>query len=78
MLLISFMQMGFIYFGGDIFRAVPLKAHDLLCIIAISSSVVVFDFIRKVFGKLKSYKSRRANKHLIKKKQIGGKTNVIE
>ncbi len=78
MLLISFMQMGFIYFGGDIFRAVPLKAHDLLCIIAISSSVVAFDFIRKVFGKLKSYKSRRANKHLVKKKQIGGKTNVIE
>ncbi len=78
MLLISVMQMGFIYFGGDIFRAVPLKAHDLVSVIAISASVVVFDFIRKLFCKFKSYKSRRANKHLVKKKEIGGKTNVTK
>jgi magnesium-transporting ATPase (P-type) len=78
MLLISVMQMGFVYFGGDIFRAVPLKAHDLLCIIAISSSVVAFDFIRKIFANFKSYKSKRANKFLVKKKQIGGKTNVTK
>ena len=78
MLLISVMQMGFIYFGGDVFRAVPLKAHDLLCIIGISSSILAFDFLRKIFSKFKSYKSSRANRFLIKKKQIGGKTNVTK
>lgn len=80
MLLISVAQMGFIYFGGDVFRAVPLKLHDLMCIIAISFSVVIFDLLRKLIMKclrLRSYKSRSSN-NLIKKKQIGGKTNVIK
>ena len=49
MLLISVAQMGFVYFGGEVFRAVPLKLHDLVCVIAISFSVVIFDFIRKLF-----------------------------
>ncbi len=49
MLLISVTQMGFVYFGGEVFRAVPLELHDLVCVIAISFSVVIFDFIRKLF-----------------------------
>ena len=49
MLLISVTQMGFVYFGGELFRAVPLKLHDLVTVILISFSVVIFDFLRKLF-----------------------------
>lgn len=52
MLLISVMQMAFIYFGGDTFRTVPLCIGDLLRVILISFSVVIFDFVRKVVFKL--------------------------
>ena len=52
MLLISVMQMAFIYFGGDAFRAVPLYKWDLMKVILISFSVVIFDFVRKVIFKL--------------------------
>ena len=70
MLLISVAQMTFIYFGGDIFRTVPLKIHDLVCVICISFSVVIFDFIRKTTIKClklkkshrKSYKRKIVNK----------------
>jgi len=56
--LIVFIQIGLIYFGGEVFRSVPLLISDLLSIIIISSSVIVFDFIRKVFIK----KTKRAYK----------------
>ncbi len=52
MLFISIMQMAFIYFGGDTFRAVPLAINDLFNVILISFTVVVFDFVRKLVGKL--------------------------
>ena len=52
MLLISVMQMAFIYFGGDTFRCVPLVFEDLAKVILISLAVVVFDFIRKLVKKL--------------------------
>ena len=52
MLFISVMQMAFIYFGGDTFRAVPLVPNDLFRVILISFTVVVFDFGRKFVGKL--------------------------
>lgn len=60
MLLISVMQMAFIYFGGDTFRCVPLVFEDLIKVVLISFTVVIFDFIRK----------------LTKKLMIGGKRNV--
>ena len=62
MLLISVMQMAFIYFGGELFRAVPLDGKDLLKIILISFTVVVFDFIRKInqlLTKSKNIKRRK-------------------
>lgn len=52
MMLISFMQMAFIYFGGDTFRTVPLALGDLIKVILISFTVVIFDFVRKTVGKL--------------------------
>ena len=52
MLFISVMQMAFIYFGGDTFRAVPLMLNDLFSVILISFTVVIFDFLRKLVGKL--------------------------
>ena len=52
MLLISVMQMAFIYFGGDTFRCVPLTMGDLIKVILISLTVVIFDFIRKLTKKL--------------------------
>ena len=49
---ISVMQMAFIYFGGDTFRATPLFLNDLITVIGISFTVVIFDFIRKVTFKI--------------------------
>lgn len=63
MLLISVAQMGFVYFGGEAFRAVPLKLHDLVCVIMVSFSVIAFDFLRKLFlSKIK--RKRHINKAL--------------
>ena len=53
MLLIVFVQIGFVYFGRDIFRTVPLVLSDLISIIIISMTTVVFDFIRKIISKMK-------------------------
>ena len=52
MILISIVQMAFIYFGGDTFRSVPIAPSDLIKIILISFTVVVFDLVRKTVGKL--------------------------
>ncbi len=65
MLLISFMQISFIYFGGELFRATPLMLSDLITVILISFTVVIFDLIRKLTKRL----------NLIKK-HIGGNKNA--
>ncbi len=52
MMLIAIVQICFIYFSGDIFRCIPLSIHDLISTILISSSVVIFDFLRKLASKL--------------------------
>ncbi len=59
MLLISALQLSFVYFGGDVFRTVPLKMHDLVCVICISFSIVAFDFLRKLITKALSAKKNR-------------------
>ena len=53
MLLISAVQVAMIYFGGSLFRCVPLTAHELLTALALSISVLVFDMIRRIAVKLK-------------------------
>lgn len=72
MLLISVMQMAFIYFGGDLFRATPLKLEDLVKAILIAFSVVVFDFIRKI-----SYKAFKIN-NLSKRRKEKCQTNTCQ
>lgn len=69
MLLISLMQISFIYFGGDLFRATPLYFSDLVSIIYISFTVVIFDTIRKLLIKRAKFKSKL-------KKYNGGKVNA--
>lgn len=68
MLLISVMQMAFIYFGGELFRAVPLEGNDLITIILISMTVIAFDLIRKLIARL--YTSKKSNRRKINVKQI--------
>ncbi len=53
MLLISTIQLLMIYFGGAVFRSVPLDARELWLVISLSFSVVPFDLIRRIFYKLK-------------------------
>lgn len=69
MLLISLMQISFIYFGGELFRATPLIFSDLVTVILISFSVVIFDFITKLLYKRVKFKNKI-------KKYSGGKENV--
>lgn len=53
MALISAIQVLMIYFGGSVFRTVPLAAGEFLPIILLSASVVLFDFLRRIVYKLK-------------------------
>ena len=48
MLLISGLQLLFIYFGGDAFRAVPLRLPDLLYSICLAATVIPADLLRKM------------------------------
>ena len=71
MMLIAVVQIIFIYFGGATLRSVPLALSDLIRIVIISSSIVVFDLIRKIlFVRRKTKKSNR--------RIYGGKGNVTE
>ena len=70
MLLISLTQMSLVYFGKEVFRATPLALHDLLSVIVISFSVVIFDFLRKLF------RNKARNKGIRLNSKIGGKKNV--
>ncbi|MBO5440890.1 MAG: calcium-translocating P-type ATPase, PMCA-type [Clostridia bacterium] len=69
MLLISLMQISFIYFGGELFRATPLKLSDLFTVILISFTVVIFDFVIKLLNKRRKFKNKIKNHN-------GGKQNV--
>ena len=53
MLLISCIQIGMIYFGGELFRCVPLLPHELSFVILLASSVIPFDMTRRLIYKLK-------------------------
>ena len=55
MAFISIIQICMIYYGGRIFRTVPLLASEFLTVILIAFSVIPFEFIRKVFYKLKKH-----------------------
>ena len=52
MIFISVIQILMIYFGGSVFRTVPLTLREVLTVIAISFSVLPFEMIRRIFYKL--------------------------
>ncbi len=53
MLMISAIQIAMIYFGGALFRTVPLTVSELMLAIALASTTIFFDILRRVFVKLK-------------------------
>ena len=53
MLLICMIQIGMIYFGGSLFRCVPLLTHELSFVILLSSTVIPFEMFRRFVHKLK-------------------------
>jgi magnesium-transporting ATPase (P-type) len=53
MLLISIIQIFMIYYGGAVFRCVPLTAKELSFVILFAASVIPFDLIRRIVYKLK-------------------------
>jgi magnesium-transporting ATPase (P-type) len=53
MIFISVIQVCMIYYGGSIFRTVPLTAREFLTVILLAFSVIPFEFVRKIFSKLR-------------------------
>ncbi len=53
MLLISFIQICMIYFGGSVFRCVPLLLYELSFAVLLSLTVIPFEMIRRFIYKLK-------------------------
>ena len=52
MLGISLIQIAMIYFGGDIFRCVPLSIGELCLALSMALTVIPFDCIRRIVKKL--------------------------
>lgn len=50
--LIAIIQIWIIYFGGALFRSVPLSVGQLLSVILLAFCVIPFDFLRRMFRKL--------------------------
>ncbi len=67
MLLVALLQVSFIYFGGETFRCVPLTLRDLLLVVLISFTLLIFDFIRKLLIRIFK-KKKLKNSILIKEK----------
>ena len=53
MSLISVIQILMIYYGGSIFRTVPISQRTVVYTVLLASSVVPFEFIRRLFYKLR-------------------------
>ena len=53
MLLISAIQICMIYFGGNLFRCVPLEIQELNFVLLMSASIIPFEIIRRILFKLK-------------------------
>ncbi len=50
---IALIQIWIIYYGGVLFRSVPLSVGQLGAVIVLAFSVIPFDFIRRIFFRLK-------------------------
>ena len=68
MISVALVQITFIYFGGQVFRTVPLAFCDLVTVVLLSSTTLVFDFIRKLVIKYKKVSSlKKYNKNFKEK-----------
>ncbi len=56
-LLIIFMQIYIIYFGGSLFRTYGMTLNEIMIIMIISLSILPVDIIRKIYFKSKGYQS---------------------
>lgn len=52
MIFISVIQILMIYFGGTLFRTVPLLSKEIITVILIAFSVIPFEIVRRIFYKL--------------------------
>ncbi|MBQ2793736.1 MAG: calcium-translocating P-type ATPase, PMCA-type [Clostridia bacterium] len=52
MLFISVIQVLIVYYGGSLFRSIPLSASELFFAIATAALVLLFDSLRRIFKKL--------------------------
>ena len=53
MLLISVIQVCMVYYGGSVFRCVPLLPQELSFVILLAASVIPFEMIRRLIYKMK-------------------------
>ena len=53
MLFISVIQVLIIYFGGPLFRSIPLTGDELGLAVLTASSVLIFDMARRIVSRLK-------------------------
>ncbi len=53
MILICVIQILMIYFGGSLFRCIPLTLKELFIVISLAFSVIPFDIVRRIVYKLK-------------------------
>ena len=53
MMLICLIQIMMIYYGGAVFRCVPLKFKELTFVILLASTVIPFEMIKRLFYKLR-------------------------
>ena len=53
MLLISLIQIMMVYFGGELFRCVPLAPYEFSFVILLSLTLIPFEMIRRLIYKLK-------------------------
>ena len=53
MLLICAIQMLMVYFGGEVFRCVPLKAHEVSFVILLALTLIPFEMTRRLIYKLR-------------------------
>jgi len=56
MAFISVIQIIMIYYGGTVFRTVPLTIGELISVILIASTVIPFEIVRRILYKLKHRK----------------------
>lgn len=52
MILISVVQIAFVYLGGSVLRTAPLLAEELGFVLLLSLTVFAFDFVRKILWRL--------------------------